>query len=402
MNINLARKLDYYFGIPLCFLLSLLENLRKVIFRKKRKNNPQKIMFIELSEMGSAILAYSSIIKAREFFPSAELYFLIFKKNEESVYVLDVIPKGNVLTVRTDSILGFLADLLRAIYSVRKKKIDTVIDMELFSRLTSIISCLSGADIRVGFDRFTLEGLYRGNLYTHKVAYNAYMHISKNFIALVYALLAPEGELPMVKTSIVGLHTFVPEYTPSQADKDQIKRLLEKENSHITGAGKIVILNPGINEALQIRRWPLEHYFSLAEKLLARQNVFVIFIGIGKNNAIKDEALGKLGDRAINLLGRIDLRQLLALYSISNLLISHDSGATNIASLTEIPVIALFGPETPVLYAPLKENKKIFYLNFACSPCLNAYNHRDSSCKNNKCMQEIKVEEVFLEAEKHI
>jgi ADP-heptose:LPS heptosyltransferase len=76
-------------------------------------------------------------------------------------------------------------------------------------------------------------------------------------------------------------------------------------------------------------------------------------------------------------------------------MVSNDSGPPNFASLTEMPTIVLFGPETPLLYKPLGENVQAVYAGFTCSPCVSAYNHRKSLCTDNKCMQAIKVDEVY-------
>jgi hypothetical protein len=81
MNVDLARKIDYWVGIPACFILSLFCRLEKAIsFKgKTKKEGTKKVLFMEFSEMGSAILAYPAMKKARQVYPGAELYFWIFK-----------------------------------------------------------------------------------------------------------------------------------------------------------------------------------------------------------------------------------------------------------------------------------------------------------------------------------
>jgi len=91
---------------------------------------PRRVLFIELSEMGSAILAYSVMKKAKGLF-NAELYFMIFKENKESGKLLDIIPKKNIITIRSKSFFLLFIDTVAAIFRVRSRKIDTVIDVEL-------------------------------------------------------------------------------------------------------------------------------------------------------------------------------------------------------------------------------------------------------------------------------
>ena len=98
----------------------------------------------------------------------------------------------------------------------------------------------------------------------------------------------------------------------------------------------------------------------------------------------------------------LNLKELIDLFNISRILISNDSGPPRFASLTKISILVFFGPETPILYRSLGLNVKVFYSNFACSPCVSAFNHRQSPCIDNKCLQEIKPEEVFTFVKKTI
>ncbi len=77
---------------------------------------------------------------------------------------------------------------------------------------------------------------------------------------------------------------------------------------------------------------------------------------------------------------------------------TNDSGPAHFASLTPIHVVTLFGPETPRLFAALTARNTPLWSGVACSPCVNAYNNRQSPCRNNVCMQQITVDEVFAAA----
>ena len=63
--------------------------------------------------------------------------------------------------------------------------------------------------------------------------------------------------------------------------------------------------------------------------------------------------------------------------------------------MTQIHVVTLFGPETPALFATRSSNATVLWAGIACSPCVNAYNNRQSVCRNNLCMQAITVDQVF-------
>ena len=191
MKINLMRKVDYFAGIPLCFLATLWVRLVTLLARQESAP-PKNVLFIELSEMGSAILADPAMRKMRRA-ANAELHFLIFSSNAASLRLLGTVPESNVFTIREDSFINLTLDSVRFLFWARRRGIDTVIDLELFSRYSALLTGLSGAARRIGFHAFNDEGLYRGDMLTHRVAYNPHLHIAKNFIALVNAVLAGKG-----------------------------------------------------------------------------------------------------------------------------------------------------------------------------------------------------------------
>src|ERR1044071_1047739 len=173
MRVQTMRNIDYFIGVPLCFLASLVQSVLNLC-RRARHAQPHKVLFIELSEMGSIILADPAMQKLKKA-TGAELHFLIFASSKDSVQLLHTIPAHNVRTIRADHWLTLAVDVLRYMVWTRQQGIDTVIDLELFSRFTALLTFLSGALNRVGFYAYHHEGLYRGALLTHKVSYNPHI-----------------------------------------------------------------------------------------------------------------------------------------------------------------------------------------------------------------------------------
>ena len=100
-------------------------------------------------------------------------------------------------------------------------------------------------------------------------------------------------------------------------------------------------------------------------------------------------------DRCFSLAGKTTLRQLLVLYTLADLLVTNDSGPAHFATLTPIQVIALFGPETPARFGARSDRTRLLWKSLRCSPCVSAENNRFSPCDDNRCMQQISVDEVF-------
>lgn len=403
MNVDFMRWVDRRFGVPVCFFLSVVHGFRKLIRKPKRIRNPKKILFIEMSEMGSIVLAYSLFKKTKELFPEAELYFLTFEESRYAIDILDVLPKENVIAISSNRFFSFLFTSINALWRLRRKGLSLVIDMELFARFTAILSYLSGAKNRAGYYKFHNEGLYRGNLLTHKVAFNPHIHIAHNLVNLIYAVVSPEQDVPFTKKRIEEKDIALPRLKISEEAKEEILAKLGKENKDIVNARGIILLNPNASDIVPVRRWPLDNYIELAKTLLRHNGVYIVVTGTEAERREADIIRDSVSsERCINFSGKTTFSELVALYGISDILITNDSGPAHFSILTGIQTFVFFGPETPLLYGPLGENSHVFYSNYACSPCVSAFNHRRSACNDNKCLKAISVEEVYSEVQKHL
>lgn len=396
MNVELVRIIDYWLGIPLCFVLSLIDYaLRLVFFKKKRKSTHQKFLFIQLSEMGTAILAYPTMKYIKEQYSNAQLFYMIFKKNRASVDLLGQIPRENILTINDKSLFMFFTDTLKNMIRIRKEKIEIVFDLELFSRATAILTFLTGAPIKVGFHRYRMEGLYRGSFFTHKVQYNFQQHLSKAFLSFAKVLREEKKTSPTMAEEITS-EQIVPMRYDSAADRiDSLWRKLENINPRVNNNNTLIILNPSAG-LLPIRAWPLENYVSLGRKIINNPGNYIILTGTDADRPITEKLYQALNsNNCIDLTGKTTFMELVDLYNVADVLVTNDSGPAHFASLTRIKNFVFFGPETPVLYAPLGENTRIFYSNFPCSPCITAFNHRNTTCVRSRCLEAISIDEVY-------
>ncbi len=389
-------KIDRLAGRPLCALLTLLDWPRRLL-APARKTDPKKILFVKLVEMGSTVLACPAFEEAERKIGRDNLYILVFKPNRAIVDMLPFFRPENVITVDDTSLTAFIPSLLRALRRIRAAKIDTAIDMEGLTRASAIITRLTGARTRVGYRNFTAEGPYRGRLFTHELNYNFQHHVSRMFWALTRAAQADPREIPLLKETPPIPLPPLPVFQPEPEDLRDTARLIRQQGGHPALFPSVVLLNPNCSDLLPLRRWPTERFIELGQRLLAeRDDVCVIVTGAPDETEGARAIAASIGKppRVLSLAGHTTLRQLLTLYGLSRLLISNDSGPCHFASLAPVRVIALFGPETPLLYGPLGPGKRCVSAGLACSPCVNILNHRFSPCLDNRCMQAISVDEV--------
>ncbi len=388
MDVGLQRKIDQAIGPLICRALSLFSGNRTP------SSPPKRILIILLSEMGSLVLGYSMFRRLREKYPEAEIHALLFEKNREILEILNVMRPENIMTL-SDRSLGHLArDCLAVLRKMRRLRFDVVIDCELFARVSSIFSFFSAAPIRVGFHRHTMEGLYRGDFINRPVLYNPYRHISEQFLALVDAI-----ESQSVPKNKFGSYEDVPKEAPAmhlqEGEQGAMLKRLQVDFPAVVGK-KLVLLYPS-GGILPIRAWPLQSFCRIAKEFVDRgYSVAVIGMPGDKDLArtIQSHCRSPL---CIDLTGYTKtIRELLVIFHFAALLITNDGGPGQFAVMTPIPSILFFGPETPVLYGPNSPRTKVFFSGIACSPCLTAYNHRNSPCDgDNRGLKLISPESVL-------
>jgi ADP-heptose:LPS heptosyltransferase len=396
-------QIDRWLGVPLCFAASCLKALLPV---RKSVATVRSIAFVKLAEQGSTVLAHRALQSAVTRVGRENVFIIVFEDNRFIVDVLDVIPRENVITVRSDTLPGLVRSALAAIARLRSLKIDAIIDMEFFARSSALLTYLSGAPVRVGFHAYFGEGPYRGNLMTHRVRYNPHLHTTQIFALLVAAIGAPPEDFPRfdVKPETAGAQ--LPIFAPAPEEIAEVESLL-KAHTGLPFTPPLILLNPNASDLIPMRRWSPDSYVHLARSLLDRfPEAHIAFTGRAQEGARIEPLVQEIAsDRCFSLAGKTTLRQLLVLYGLAAVLVTNDSGPAHFASLTPIHSVTLFGPETPLLFSAANPRDTPLWAGIACSPCVSALNNRQSACRDNACMQRISVVEVFQAAcvsyEKH-
>lgn len=392
MHPQTIRLIDYWIGVPLCALLTLVR-----LVWPARRPPVRKLLFLKFIEQGATVLAQDAIARATAWVGRENLYFCVFDSNRAILEVLDTIPRSNIIVIRDGGLVECLVDFWRALRAVRAAGIDATIDMEFFSRASAIFAFLTGATTRAGLHRFSSEYPYRGDLMTHRVQYNPYVHVATQYALLVEAARHDPSETPLLKVPLPALTPGSrPAFTPVA---DEVQRMRERLASANAGAAPplVVLLNPNASDLMPLRKWPGDRFVELGQRVIAQHpTALVIVTGAASERAGADALCRQIGStRAVSFAGRTSLRELLTLYSLAGVLVTNDSGPAHFAALTPVSTVVLFGPETPRLFSALSPSAVVIWKELACSPCVNVFNHRFSPCRDNVCMQAITVDEVF-------
>ncbi|HMN75102.1 MAG TPA: lipopolysaccharide heptosyltransferase II [Burkholderiaceae bacterium] len=149
------------------------------------------------------------------------------------------------------------------------------------------------------------------------------------------------------------------------------------------------------------KRWPAEHYASLARALHAHSALAVLLLGSAKEadlcRAIAHQAVGACEVLA----GQTSLADSMALIAAARGVVSNDSGLMHVAAAFGVPQVALFGSTSPEHTPPLNPNARVIWLKeelqLDCAPCF------DRTCRfgHTRCLTEIapqRAQEALLQA----
>ena len=399
MKLQTQRGIDRWAGQLLCGVVSLWA---RIVGPRLTAGGPEPalrhVLVILLSEMGSIVLAGPMFAALRQRHPGATLHVLQLRKNQEVSLLLGLAEPQQLHALDDSSAMRLLRDIWRVSRALRRLPLDAVIDCELFSRISSLMAYFSGARLRAGFTAHTQEGLYRGSFINRAIPYNPYQHISQQFLALVDALDArsmPRNKQAAIRPLPADAALAV-RFEPAELQAYGRKLLADRP---ALGGRALVLLYAG-GGLLPERAWPVAHYAAVARGLCAAGHA-VGLIGLRDDASLARDLMAKVdSDLCVDLTGYTrSIRELLMLLHNARLLITNDGGPGHFASLTPVQTMVFFGPETARLYGPLGRNATILESGLACSPCLSAYNHRQTFCDgDNQCLKRIAPDPVLERA----
>jgi len=202
-------------------------------------------------------------------------------------------------------------------------------------------------------------------------------NVAEQHLVMTYKMLLSPLGIPLSNTP--------PRLYVSEKEVSQARELLKQHG--VSRESRIVGINPGATYG-SAKCWLPERFREVTLDLLEDKNLFIIYFGDQANASLVKEICHELPPRVINLAGLTSLRELAALISICDILLTNDSGPMHIADALGTPVVALFGSTSEVVTGPYR-NGTVIHKHVDCSPC---YERR---CPIDfRCMKKIEADEV--------
>jgi ADP-heptose:LPS heptosyltransferase len=393
MNLRLARYIDRWVGFAICFVLWLAARARGWIGGRSlvppllattpadpadAARPPRRVLAIKFYGLGNIAMILPTLQALRQGDRECEIDFLTLPGNVSLLRRSGLVR--DVLTVEVGSFGAFARSALALAARLRSARYDAVLDFEQFMKLSGILAFVTRARARVGFNT---EGQARGWLYTHRIAYADTDHMADIFMRTALPFGRAILPAPRVRLAV-----------------EPAERLQVLAKLGIPDGEPVVAMHVGTGpnyDKIALKRWDADRFAALADDLVARAGVRVVFTGQGAEEAaLVDEALRAMSARAsaLSACDRLSVDELVALLDAARLVVSNDTSVMHLTGLVGTPVVAFFGPTEPRIYGPRGDHDLVFYKSLFCSPCLSNYNLKMSRCVNPVCMRAITVEEV--------
>lgn len=325
----------------------------------------RKILIIQTAFLGDVVLATSLIEKLHQFYPEANIDFLLKKGNES---VLKAHPIINRLLIFDKS--QKFKNLWLLIRDVRKQHYDVVVNLQRFLS-SGLIASLSGSNMITGFNKNPLSSFYTKS-FDHKISVNGEKHeIDRN-------------------------HLLIENFTDNQPAKPKLYPSKEDFNN-VLGYKSKPYLTLAPTSVWYTKQWPKEKW---VEFISSVKGYVIYLLGAPADVSHCNEIIRRSdNDLVINLAGKLSPLQSVALMRDAEMNFVNDSAPLHFASAIDAPVRAIFNSTVPEFgFGPLSTNSSIIQTdtNLSCRPC-GLHGHNKCPEGHFKCALDIQVSKLKKE-----
>lgn len=339
----------------------------------------ERILLVQLADIGDLVLTTPAIAALREAKPQAQIELLASER------ALPLVPDGLVdrqIAIKRSGGSGgrdfFSRANLRMLVTLRARGYDAIVFFHHFTLRAGVfkfwlLAKASGARRVIGLKNRNIGFLTE---YVDDEGFGA-LHQAQYWLNLV-ALLGASNRP-----------------RPAQVQQEACASAALPASGNPT-----VVIHAGSGGYSRARRWPAERFAAVARALREAYKAEIVLVGQAEDDAHQVDAALKQG--AINLVGRTSLPQLAAVIARADLFIGADSGVMHIAAATGTPVVSIFGPSNPAAWRPwtVGGHAAVISSGVECSPCSyvgHAVGAR-AGCQARTCMKLAQPEQVLAAA----
>ncbi len=336
--------------------------------------NIKSILLIQLGDIGDVILSFPCIRALKENFPKANIIVAVREKAKELIEDCPWVTETVSINKKKRKPYQEITYQKDFFSCLRKFKIDLAIDLRTGTR-GAVLALLSGAPVRIG--RYADDGkLWRNRVFTHLVSpvNELSQYAAQHNLNIISCLnLKISNRLPFLSV-------------PLWREKAAFDLLKEKK---VPFNRPIIAIHPF--SLWKYKEWKTDEFVSLIDYLTVEHNFPVIITGSAQEQKRGEALVDQCRKKVFNFAGKTNIGTFAALIKYCGLLIGVDTAALHIAAAVKIPTIGIFGPSSPVTWAPRGDQHYVVAKSMECVPC------REKGCENSetsRCLEKLTFKEV--------
>jgi ADP-heptose:LPS heptosyltransferase len=324
------RRLDYWVGIPLLYLLASFFRLRRL------PGQIRKIGVLCSAALGDTLLFSGALQDLRAAYPGARITHLCTAQN---IAAAEIIPGAD------ERVLISFTDPVASLKTIRAQHFDMMLDFTTWPRLTAIYTLLSGAAYTVGF---RTPGQYRSRGYDRTFEHRADVHEVVNLRALVQVADDPREQralAPGPDEIKAGGTTHDPAIIVKPVRVVPFSEEPDVVVLHLWASG----------QRSWLREWPEERWVQLALRLATPETLFVISGALydrPRMDAFVERMLAA-GLRAVAFVSPDGLHTLTHILRHARIVVTVNTGVMHLAAIAGAYVVAINGPNRNGRWGPV-------------------------------------------------
>ena len=346
----------------------------------------REVLVLRLDRIGDVLMSLPALADLRAALPNARIRLAVGRWSAEiakSARVDELLVWSAPWVGRAEEGAERTGALLRKARALRAARLDLAFDLQGDVRALLLLRA-SGARHRVGY-----ANTGGGYLLTHVVPLDETISwVEQNRRAVRVAL----GDVPVV-----------PAPDPlASADRDFALGLLARLG--LAERRPLVGVHPSGGRL--VKQWDVARWAAVAASLQQRFGASILLTGSEADRALAAALAKALPAPAVDLSGRLGVRETLAVLARLDLFLSPDTGPMHMAAAVGTPSIAVFGPSDPVRYfsggsGASGTRHVVLRPTLWCSPC-NLIRKPPRECQGPEppeCLRLVTAEDVLREAE---
>lgn len=337
-------------------------------------SDPQKILVVQPSWVGDAVMATPTLRAVRQLYPNAHIAYLM-KRYVKQIYA-GMPWADQLITYRTGKTKAKAGKGQFFELAARLRSANFDLAILLPNSFKSALICkMAGIKRVIGYER---DG--RGFLLTDKLlpvkdkGKFIPTPIVKYYMGLANYLGSTHRDLK--------LQLFVTETEKRDAEavlqRCGLDSAIDRPAAH--GQSPLVLLNPGAQYGAA-KCWLPENFAQLGDRLIEELGATVLISASPKERPIVDAINRHMKHAAVDLSrAGMDLGALKEIVRRCDLMVTNDTGPRHIAAAFDVPVVTIFGPTHPEWTEIYFDKERKVAVKVFCGPCQKKVCPLDHRC----------------------